>query len=236
MSRWKDEPWATDPQVLIGELETLYTAALKAGRFPSPEVFTAEKVRHYRGWHACVPQEDIVRAVTELEAVYVPSGRGPGPGICFPIRDMTREVMRLHIRLLEDRPAFYRMNYMSIVNPDRFIGPAWIGADDLLAVRALSCPIPSLCSTNKSLTEDHWDFLRVFGVKRVIPLLDNEYSGVGSRAATAMFKNPYKIEVIPCTCPVKDPSAALTKPLWVSMLRKTFSLLRPNSLVLEEDQ
>lgn len=255
MSHWKEEPWAVDPLFLVADLEALYTKAIQAGRMASPEVFTAGKVRHYRGWHSSVPDADITRAVGELEAVYVPPGHGPGPGLCFPIRDMTREVMRLHIRLLEDRPAFYKMNYMSLVDPERFLGPAWIGADDatleaiirsgeviivegpadLLAVRTLACPVPSICPTNKRLTDDHWDFLRVFGVKRVLPLLDNEQSGVGNRATRALFNNPHRIEVNPLVCPVKDPSAALTRPLWISMLKRTFSQLRPKPISLEEE-
>jgi hypothetical protein len=236
---WKDEPWVQVNQ-LVADLEKVYEQGIRAGKIVSPTDTAVRKLMHYRGWCGAVPQDALRRVIEQLEIVYVPRGIGPGPGLLFPIRDLTGEVVRLHIRLLEDGPDIYKMKYMSLIDDkESFLGPAWIGADeatltaiiktgevlivegplDLAAVRILDCPIPSLSSTNKKLSDDHWDYLRVLGVKTLYPMLDNEQSKVGEKAADWMTRNPYGIKVVPCTCPTKDPSAALEHTTTLTMLR-----------------
>jgi hypothetical protein len=244
MMLWKDEPWA-QVNTLIAELGTMYEQAIKAGKVGSPADTAVRKLIQYRGWCPQVSQAAIRRVVEELEIIYVPKGLGPGPGILFPMRDLTGEVLRLHIRLLDDGPERFKMKYMSLIDDkERFLGPAWLGADeptlqaiiatgevlivegplDLAAVRIMNCPVPSLSPTTKKLTDDHWDYLRVLGVQRLYTLLDNEQSQVGEKAAHWMGRNPYGIEVAECRCPVKDPSDALQSPLTMSMLHTAFPI------------
>ena len=240
---WKDEPWAHVNQ-LVAELEKVYEQGIKAGKILSPADTAVRKLMLYRGWHPSLPQAALRWVVQELEIVYVPKGLGPGPGLLFPIRDLTGEVVRLHIRLLEDGPERFKMKYMSLVDDKaNFLGPAWLGADeptlnaiiarrevfvvegplDLAAIRILGCPVPSLSSGTKKLTDDHWDYLRVLGVKTLYAMLDNEASQVGGKAADWVARNPYGIEVVTCQCPVKDPSDALRSPRDMHELIKAFS-------------
>ena len=243
MSRWKDEPWAhVNP--LIAELEDVYQKGIKAGKIVSPTDTAVRKLLQYREWSPSVPQAALRRVIEELEIVYVPKGLGPGPGILFPMRDLTGEIMRLHIRLLEDGPERFKMKYMSLIDDkDNFIGPAWLGADDatlnaiiatgevlvvegpldLAAVRIMGCPWPSLSSTNKKLTDEHWSYLRVLGVKHLHTMLDNEASQVGTRAAEWIARNPFNILVTDHLCPVKDPADALKQPWSMKLLANAFT-------------
>ena len=251
MSYWKDEPWASC-DALMAELETMYGKAIAAGKVTDPADTAVRKMIHYRNWCSSVSKSAVRRVVEELEVVYCPKGLGPGPGLVFPMRDITGEIKRLHIRLLEDSPTIYKMKYMSLVDPTLFLGPAWIGADDatmeaiiqcgevqlvegpvdLAAVRIAGCPIPSLSPTSKRLTEEHWTWLRVMGVKCIHPMMDNEVSGGGGKAASYFEKNPYGISVAPDVCPVKDPSKALEDPFQFLQLKASFT---PTTMVLLDD-
>lgn len=228
MSYWKDEPWAK-PHALMALLEDIYAKAIAAGKIKDPLETATRKVIQHRNWCASVRPEVVRAEIERLEMVYVPKGVGPGPGLCFPIRDVTGEIQRLHIRLLEDGPKKFGMKYMSLVDKEEFVGPAWIGLDedtmeavlrkqelilvegplDLLAVRIMRCPVPSLSPTSKRLTKDHWTHLRILGVERLLVMFDNETSGVGEKASDWLTRNPFQIDVTPLRCPSKDPSKAL---------------------------
>lgn len=247
MTRWKDEPWAKVP-VLIAELETMYGKAVAAGRISNPTDTAVRKIIQHREWCDVLRPDVVAQVVDDLDVVYVPKGIGPGPGICFPIRDLSGRVERLHIRLLEDQPEFYKMKYMSLMDTERFIGPPWVGTDeatmqaivdtgdvfmvegplDLLAIRVMGCTLPTLCPTSKKLTEDHWDYLRVLGVQRIVTMFDHEISGVGTKAANALSRNRYGIESITIRCPAKDPADACRRPQSARALRALMRNLAQN--------
>lgn len=246
MSYWKDEPWAK-PHTLMDLLEDIYAKAIKAGKITDPLDTATRKVIQHRSWCASVKPEVVRAEVERMEMVYVPKGVGPGPGLCFPIRDVTGEIQRLHIRLLEDGPKKFGMKYMSLVDRDEFVGPAWIGLDDetlgailrkqelllvegpldLLAVRIMRCPVPSLSPTSKRLSDDHWKHLRILGVEKLLPMMDNEASEQGAKASDWLTRNPFRIDVTPLRCPSKDPSKALEHADTVDLLRQALPFPPP---------
>lgn len=244
--RWKDQPWA-EPETLLSMLVDYYKRAYEATGKGVVEI-TARKVRAERKWHPSVPEADLQRAIQALEVLYVPGGVGPGPGIAFPIRDVTGDVRRMHIRLMGEGPEFYGMRYMSLTNKDAFVGPAWCGVDDdtltsiiqqkealivegpmdLLAVRVAGSPIPAITSLTKSLKDDHMDYLRILGVKTIHALLDNDKAG--GTAAGFLARNPFGISVEALTCPMKDPAKLLQAP---SGLRQLRELVNPLSVACD---
>ena len=244
--RWKDQPWA-QPETLLAQLVDYYQRAFKATGKGVVEI-TARKVRAERKWPASIPEDALQAAVAALEVIYVPKGVGPGPGIAFPIRDVTGDVRRMHIRLMDEGPETYGMRYMSLTNKDAFVGPAWCGVDDavltaiiqqkealivegpmdLLAVRVAGSPIPAITSLTKSLKDDHMDFLRILGVRAIHALLDSDTAG--GKASSFLGRNPYGISVETLHCPMKDPAKLLCA---TSGLRQLRELINPMSVVCE---
>ena len=242
-TRWKEAQWAT-PEALLAELETFYLKALALGKVTSTASVAAKKVVQHRGW-AGVNPEHLLRAVEELGVIYIPTDLGPGPGLLFPIEDVTGTILRLQIRLLGEGPEHYGMKYMSLVNREAFIGPAWLGNDDetleaiiqshevllvegpldLLAIRTAGCPIPSLSTTSKRVTKLHWAYLRILGITQIYTLFDQDASEVGQKAAEALTRNKFGISVKAMTCPSKDPAEALKSPISARILRRMLANL-----------
>lgn len=248
--RWIDEPWAHAPEVLIEALERYYRLAIHVKRITSVSETTARKVMQIREWCASVPQDHLLKAVEDLEVIYVPKGVAPGPGILFPIRDVSGEIKRAHIRVNDE--TVYGVRYISAVDRTRFIGPAWLGADDatlaaiiqtgsvlvmegpldLLAIRTVEPNLPAICSLTKKLGKLHWSYLRMLGVSRVYVMFDNESKG--DAAAEAAVERHKDFEVIPLTCPAKDPAECLKSSVKISALKKILSNLTATSATIQD--
>ena len=90
------------------------------------------------------------------------------------------------------------------------------GPFDLLALRLL-CPLyPTMSPLTKRLGKQHVAYLRILGVRRLLLMYDNEAQGVESMEQQE--RQIGDMQVIPCTCPKKDPSKALEKYEWARML------------------
>lgn len=244
--RWKDEPWATKPEVLLDELERVYRKAIAAGKVQTPAHTALKKAIQFRSWCASVPHATLLAAVQSLEMVYVPAGVGPGPAFLFPVRDVTGEIRRAHLRILDD--SVYGLRYISLVSP-KFIGPAWMGADDetlegiiqtgevmvmegpfdQLAVRAAQPRMPNLGPLTKRLSDDHWDDLKMLGVKRIYVMFDNEQSKRGEQAADIMARRT-DFQVVPLVCPAHDPSDALKHPSKFQSMQRLLTAALPDTL------
>lgn len=242
---WKDAPWAT-PETLLAELAEFYAKAIRVGKITSVPAVAAKKVAAHRGWVGIKPSA-LLDAVAELEVIYIPTGLGPGPALAFAVRDVCGVVNRLQIRLLGDGPEKFGTRYLALVNREAFIGPAWIGMDedvlgsilqtreillvegplDLLAVRAIGCPIPSLSTLSKRVSDSHWAYLQILGVKDVHAMFDAD--GAGQRAATSLAKGSRGIRVHAVECPAKDPAEALKSRLTTRCLRDVLDILAPLS-------
>lgn len=227
--RWKDEPWAKNPDPLLEALEKMYLKAIRAGKIKSPAAATAKKLRIIRKWCDAVPQKSIEDACATLEVVFIPSTMAPGPAILFPIRDVTGEIRRAHIRV--NNAEAYGVRYISAVSKERFVGPPWFGTDDatllaiiqtqevvvvegpmdLMACRVAAPDIPSLSSLTKRLGRHHLEYLRILGVKRIRPMFDNQPTGAA--ATEAMLTMVKGFEIAPLLCPASDPSDALKSAL-----------------------
>ena len=244
MSSWKDQPWAKEPAVLITELDRLYAKAVGAGKIVSPAHSTMEKVMAIREWSPAVPMAQLLQAIQTLGILYIPAGMPPGPGIMFPITDVDGKVKRLQIRLND--PAAYGMRYMSIMDPDGFMGPGWVGSDrktreniirtgnvlvvegpfDLLAVRALAPDLPSLCPLSKRMSWKHVAFMLMYGVERLQILMDQDEPG--RKATTDAEKNlGNKFKIVPVRCPAADPSDCLTSRSSLFQLQEVLRLHAP---------
>jgi hypothetical protein len=245
---WKDEIWATQPKLLIDSIENVYKKAVAAGKIRSKHTVAAKKIVENRRWAGGIDPENLLQAVTDLDISYIPQGLNPGPGFLFPIEDATQEVRRAHIRILDEK--LYGLRYISIVNTDEFVGPAWLGTGDdalesiinsgevtimegpfdLLAIRVLEPALPSLCSLTKRLSKQHLDYLRILGVKKINVMFDNEASGRGQQAAETMLEKVKDIEINPVTCPDHDPSDALKSLQKTESLKKVLRSLLPSNL------
>ena len=257
---WKDQPWATKPEILLDQLNRTYQRALELGKIQGPEFVTLKKVMAFRRWFAAVPREQLLQAIRDLELIYVPKDMEPGPGFLFQIRDVTGEVRRAHIRLM-DSNDYGDLRYLSLVDKTKFIGPAWVGADDealasiiaagevllvegpfdLLAIRTIMPEVPSLCSTTKRLGDGHWDYLKILGVEKIHVMFDIEASGRGEQAMDVMKERAHGFIINPVKCPAHDPAEALKTPHHIEALRNTLRGLIPRStatttLVLEDDE
>ena len=250
--RWIDEPWAKNPEVLIESLERVYRLAIKAGKVQTPALTARKKAMAVRGWCSAVPQDRLLKAIEDLEMIYVPDAVAPGPGFLFPIRDVTGEIRRAHIRVNDDQ--VYGVRYISAVDKDRFIGPSWAGMDeetveaiiktgslmvmegpwDLLAIRTLEPRLPAVCSLTKKLGPLHFDYLRLIGVPRIYVMFDNEKKG--KLAEEAMIEKHKDCEIIPVACPAHDPSDAMKSVIKMQALQRVLSsLIDAPSLIPEED-
>ncbi len=220
---WKDEPWFNSPEVLLASLEALYRRALAIGKIQSVLETTNKKIMANRGYAPAVPREALSQAIEDLQIVYIPESIPPGPGFLFPIRDVTGEIRRLHIRLLDGATGGLR--YLSIVDKHLFTGPPWLGNDeetleriinrktvlvvegpfDLLAVKALAPEFPALCPLTKRLGKLHKTYLEILGVRRIITLWDDDAAG---RKASSRDLNGF--QTLALRPPgAKDPSDAL---------------------------
>lgn len=239
--RWMDEPWATNPQLLLANLEKTYTKALQLGKIETVAKTTLKKAVANRGWHFAPDDPKMLAVVEDLGMIYVPQGLEPGPGFLFPIRDVTGDIKRAHIRLVnDDQYARYGGKYLSLVDKHLFIGPPWLGNDeatleaiiqtgevlvmegpfDLAACRYAAPEVPSLCSLTKRLGKLHWAYLKILGVQRVYVMFDDEESGRGKEAAEILVRRNPEFEIIPITCPAHDPSDALRSSKKDRVLRK----------------
>ena len=245
---WKEEPWATRPEILLDELEVLYRKAIKLGKVETVAKTAMKKAIAYRKWCEGIPRADLLRAIEDLEMIYVPTGVGPGPAFLFPVRDVTGEVRRAHLRMVDD--SVYGFRYISLMNPEKFIGPGWLGDDDttleaiiqsrtvslvegpfdLVALRTAEPRLPALCSLSKRMGRDHWDALKVLGVEQVFPMFDNEKSKQGENAMHLMGEQHREFQVFPLTCSAKDPSDALRSPAKFEALRCTLTAALPEAL------
>lgn len=245
---WKDEPWATDPKVLLTELEKTYTKALKLGKIETVAKTTLKKAVANRGWHFAPDDPKMLAVVEDLGMIYVPQGLEPGPGFLFPIRDVTGDIKRAHIRLItDDQYALYGGKYLSCVDKHLFIGPPWLGNDeatleaiiqtgevivmegpfDLAAIRYAAPQLPSLCSLTKRLGKLHWAYLKILGVQRVYIMFDEEKSGRGEEAANVLARRNPEFEITRVVCPAHDPSDALRSSVKAQKLRDVLSNLSP---------
>lgn len=250
--RWKDEPWAKDPDPLLEALEDLYRTALKSGKIQSPAAATAKKVRIIRKWCSAVPEADLIQACADLEVTFIPSTLTPGPGILFPIRDMRGDVRRAHIRVNDE--TVYGVRYISAVNKERFVGPPWFGSDDvtleaiiraqevivvegpmdLLACRVAAPGLPILSPLTKRLGRKHLEWLRILGVTRICPMFDNQPSGLKAMEDMALTVKDF--EVSPLICPAPDPSDALKSYVKFKALQDTLrSASDPKPTTFVED-
>ena len=243
MPKWNSEPWAQSPNVLLEDLEIKYRLAMHLGKVETPAKTTCKKLMAAREWCDSVPQDTLLQAVEDLEAIYVLKDVPPGPGILFPIRDVTGEIRRVHIRVND--PKVYGSRYLSITDTDNFIGPPWLGMDDatllaiiqthtvivmegpfdLLAIRTLEPKLPAVSSLTKKLGEGHWDYLKILGVKRIYVMFDNEAQG--KLAASAMQERHKDFEITSVLCPAHDPSDAMKTPQKLSALRRILHTLVP---------
>lgn len=248
--RWIEEPWAQAPEVLIESLERYYRLAIKLNRIESVAKITAKKVMKIRGWCGLVSMADLQRAVEDLEVIYVPEGVSPGPGLLFPIRDVSGDIRRAHIRVNDE--TVYGVRYISAVDRSRFVGPPWAGNDDatlaaiiqtghvlvmegpldLLAIRAIEPGVPTLCSLTKKLGKLHWSYLRMLGVSKIYVMFDNELKG--DEAAENTQQRHKDFDVIPLTCPAKDPAECLKTPAKIQALRKLLSRLSTTSAIIQD--
>lgn len=245
MARWMDEPWATNPEFLLESLDKFYRKAMAAGKCESPSQTTMKKVLENRKWCASVSRVKLLAAIQDMEVIWIPASVEPGPGFLFPIRDTSGEVRRAHIRMVDEKK--FNCKYLSLVNKDRFTGPAWLGDSDeklegiihagqvvvmegpfdLLAIRAVAA-IPDLCPLTKRLSDLHWEYLRILGVKKIRPIFDNEVSGVGEKAAERMAEFSNGIVVEPLLCPGKDPAECLKDPTRLRLLCAALESSNPN--------
>lgn len=257
--RWMDEPWATNPQVLLAELEKTYSKALKLGKIETVAKTTLKKAVANRGWHFAPDDPKMLEVIEDLGVIYVPQGLEPGPGFLFPIRDVTGDIKRAHIRLInDDQFALYGGKYLSLVDKHLFIGPPWLGNDeatleaiiqsgevlvmegpfDLAAIRYTAPGIPSLCSLTKRLGKLHWAYLKILGVQRVYVMFDEEKSGRGEEAAESLARRNPEFEIVRVVCPAHDPSDALKSSLKTKKLRELlagFTTSTTTTLLAEED-
>lgn len=216
-----------------------------------------KKAVAFRQWSPAVSEERLLSAIEDLEMIYVPNGCGPGPAFLFPVRDVTGEVRRAHLRMVDE--SIYGFRYISLVNPEKFIGPGWSGNDeatleaiiqtgevalvegpfDLVALRAAEPRLPSLCSLSKRMSDDHWDYLKILGVERLLPMFDNEKSKQGDNAMARMEIKHREFQVTPLRCPAHDPSDALRHPAKFEALRRTLTAALPEAIsatfTLDED-
>jgi hypothetical protein len=199
-----------------------------------------------------------VQAIEDLEMIYVPNGCGPGPAFLFPVRDVTGEIRRAHLRMVDE--TVYGFRYISLVNSEKFIGPGWSGNDeatveaiiqtgevtlvegpfDLVALRAAEPRLPSLCPLSKRMSDDHWDYLKILGVEHIYPMFDVEKSRQGEAAMERMEVFHREFKVTPLRCPAKDPSDALKHPAKFEALRRTLNDALPAAFAatftLDEDE
>ena len=252
--KWTDEPWAYAPEVLIAKLETVYRFFITVKRVETPALLARHKIMQIREWCPAVPQDQLLKAIEDLEVFYIPVAVNPGPAILFPIRDVTGDIHRVHIRMND--PKTYGLRYISAVNKDRFLGPSWAGMDDdtmkaiiqtqkvivmegpfdLLAIRTMAPSFPSVCSLTKKLGEQHWDYLKILGVNHVYVMYDNEKRG--QEATEAMMKYHKDVEITPVICPAHDPSDALKTVSKMQALRRNLDaalVSEAHTFVLEED-
>ena len=219
---------------------------------------TLKKAMAFRQWSEAVPQDRLLQAIEDLEMIYVPNGCGPGPAFLFPVRDVTGEIRRAHLRMVDE--TVYGFRYISLVNPEKFIGPGWSGNDeatveailqtgevtlvegpfDLVALRAAEPRLPSLCSLSKRMSDDHWDYLKILGVEHIYPMFDVEKSRQGEAAMERMEVFHREFQVTPLRCPAKDPSDALKHPAKFEALRRTLTDALPAAFAatftLDEDE
>lgn len=223
---WRNEPWAKSPSVLLESLESLYRKAIQNGKVIDPAQTAAKRVMTQRAWCPTVAGDKLLNAVRDVELVYVPTGVGPGPGFLFPIRDVSGDIRRLHIRVNDE--AAYGSRYISLQEKNAFIGPAWVGADDatlariiksgqvlvvegpfdLLAVRTLVPELPSLSPLSKRLTKNHVSYLHMLGVQHIYVLWDADEAGVAATEVT-IKKLRNRFRVSPVECPGVDPAACM---------------------------
>jgi hypothetical protein len=250
--RWIEEPWAKNPEILIEALERFYRLAIKLGKVKTPAETTLKKVMKIRGWCSMVPQGNLLKAIQDLELVYVPEGLAPGPGLLFPIRDVSGEIKRAHIRVNDEE--VYGVRYISAVDRSLFIGPPWLGTDDatlagiiqtgevmvmegpvdLLAIRTMEPRLPAICSLTKKLGRLHWDYLKMLGVSKVYMMFDNEAKG--DAAVESAEQRHTDFEIVHVTCPAKDPAKCLESIIKTRTLQKTLSaLVTAPTTILEED-
>lgn len=233
-------------------MERFYRLAVKCGKVKTPAETTRGKVMQIREWHAAVPQDQLLKAIQDLEVIYVPAAVAPGPGLLFPIRDVSREIRRAHIRVNDE--AVYGVRYISAVDRSRFIGPPWLGTDDwtiaamvhygfvlvvegpldLLAIRTMCPGLPSLCSLTKKLGKHHWAYLKMLGITKVYVMFDNETKGIIATEAAEEAHPDF--EIVAVRCPAKDPAECLKTPVKLRALQKCLSALIPTPpVILEED-
>lgn len=219
---------------------------------------TLKKAMAFRQWSEAVPQARLLQAIEDLEMIYVPNGCGPGPAFLFPVRDVTGEIRRAHLRMVDE--TVYGFRYISLVNSEKFIGPGWSGNDeatveaiiqtgevtlvegpfDLVALRAAEPRLPSLCPLSKRMSDDHWDYLKILGVEHIYPMFDVEKSRQGEAAMERMEVFHREFKVTPLRCPAKDPSDALKHPAKFEALRRTLNDALPAAFAatftLDEDE
>lgn len=252
--RWIDQPWAKNPEVLIESLANLYREAILRGKATTVAEVALKKAMLVRKWCPLVPQKALLRAIEDLELIYVPKGLSPGPGFLFPVRDATGEIRRAVIRVNDE--TVYGTRYITAGDRAQFVGPSWAGMTpwcmgrilethavlvvegpwDLVAVRTVAPGIPSVSPLTKKLTAMHWVVLRILGVERVYTMLDNDNPG---RQAGERLKDKHPdVEVTIVQCPSKDPADALQTPSKLQGLQRALAsviLDTPTTIIQEED-
>lgn len=229
---WKDR-WYHNIQKVLDKTKDYYESTDK-----SWVRVTAKRVLDARKW-VSLDTTILLEQIEDLQFIYVPSKVEPGPMFMFPEFDLDGKPMRSQTKPLYD--LLPDSKYVTLgCSKEEFFGPVWLGNQDkalslimekryvvvcegpfdLLALR-VACPgVPSLCSLTKKIGEDHVDYLRLLGVKRVYLMYDNEFSEAGERAMKGL-KETYKgtLEIVPLLCPAGDPSECLESPARTKALR-----------------
>ena len=242
-----DTEWyLTDVPRLISETALLYGRIVEKAPEKTCEAITAQRTVEERNWEetADLYRDRLGEALRRLGYFYVPKVMAPGPAFVFPIRSPDGTFPRAQTKPLEGSPMFREdAKYRYVGDRDRLVGPPWLGNDpatlrevigrqtvlcvegpfDLLALRLLCPPYPTMSPLTKPMGKRHVAYLRMLGVKRLLLMYDNEPGGAA--AMEQQERQIREMQVVPCTCPRKDPSEALKKYEWARSLSSTVSQL-----------
>lgn len=220
--KWS-ERWFHDIEKVLEKTRTYYEDAEK-----SWVRVTAKRVLDERKW---IPQDNtnLLSQVEELQLTYIPSRVEPGPMFMFPEFDLEGKPRRAQTKPLYE--LLPNSKYVTLgCSKDEFFGPVWLGNQDrnlqlilekryvvvcegpfdLLALRVANPLVPSMSSLTKKMGEDHVDYLRLLGVRKVFLMYDNESSEAGERSMKELQKiHEGTLDIVPLLCPAGDPSECL---------------------------
>jgi hypothetical protein len=246
--QWDIPQLLTDIDSFYANLPAPVVAKAKAEGKPYDKIgITRERIIALRKWEASrsLIQPAFDQILKELEIVYVPKSLSPGPAVIFPIIDVDREAKYAQTKPLEGSELSgdgkFKYNYIG-TEP---IGPRWInntektlqiiintgklivveGPFDLLACRLLMPDAPIMTPLTKTLGQDHVAYMRIFGVKELYLMYDNDKPdiakghkiGQGHKAMLSQMAEISRvserdIHVNSLYCPTQDPSKALERP------------------------